>query len=48
MRQEQKLFDTDAEEEDSLNCMGDIQEKTSYHLSKLFDYFWEEDQEKII
>ncbi len=25
-----------------------IQEKTSYHLSKLFDYFGEEEQEKII
>jgi len=25
-----------------------IQEKTGYHLAKLFEYFWEEEQKNIL
>lgn len=34
-------------EENSRISLEDIQEKTSYHLSKLFEYFGEE-EEKIL
>ena len=36
-------------EEENTGCgIEAIQEKTSFYLSKLFDYFWEEDEKNIL